>query len=121
MHDIRAVRADADAFDAALARRGVPPASAELLRQDAERRRELKLLQERQARRNTLAREVAEARRAGRDSAGIEAEATALRVEMDGLEARAAEQQSEIRAALASLPNVLDAGVPDGRDERTNV
>ena len=31
MHDIRAIRANAAAFDAALARRGLPSASAEIL------------------------------------------------------------------------------------------
>ena len=31
MHDIRAIRANATAFDAALARRGLPSASSEIL------------------------------------------------------------------------------------------
>ena len=58
MHDIRAVRSDPAGFDAALARRGLPPVSAELLAQDSERRAALTALQEKQARRNALAREV---------------------------------------------------------------
>ena len=59
MHDIRAIRANASAFDAALARRGLPSASAEILARDAERRAAQTALQERQARRNALSREIA--------------------------------------------------------------
>ena len=76
MHDIRAVRSDPACFDAALARRGLPPVSAELLAQDADRRAALTSLQEKQARRNALAREVGQGRRTGADTSAMEAEAT---------------------------------------------
>ena len=58
MHDIRAIRANATAFDAALARRGLPSASPELLARDAERRAARTALQEKQTRRNALSREI---------------------------------------------------------------
>ena len=51
----------------------------------------------------------------------MEAEAGALRGEMEGLEAKAARLEEETRAVLAALPNVLDPDVPDGPDERSNV
>ena len=121
MHDIRAVRADPAAFDAALARRGLPASSASLLSLDAERRAALTRLQERQARRNALARQVGEARRKGEESAAVEQEAQALRGEMEGLEAKAEKLGEEIRAKLSILPNRLDPDVPDGPDERFNV
>ncbi|MBN8927114.1 MAG: serine--tRNA ligase [Rhodospirillales bacterium] len=106
MHDIRAIRADAAAFDAAL---------------DGERRAALTALQEKQARRNALAREVGQGKRAGADTSALEAEATALRTEMEGLEARAAELDRAVTGLLESLPNTLDADVPDGPDESANV
>ncbi|HUA77990.1 MAG TPA: serine--tRNA ligase, partial [Acetobacteraceae bacterium] len=121
MHDIRAVRADPGAFDAALARRGVPAASDMLLALDAERRAVLTRLQERQARRNALSRLVGEARRKGEESAALESEAASLRGEMEGLEARAATLEEDIRRELAALPNMLDPDVPEGPDERFNV
>ncbi len=121
MHDIRAVRADPGAFDAALARRGLPSAAASLLALDGERRAALTQLQERQARRNALSRLVGEARRRGEDSAALEAEAVSLRGEMEALEAKAQTLEAEIRARLAGLPNVLDPDVPEGADERFNV
>jgi seryl-tRNA synthetase len=121
MHDIRAVRADPAAFDAAMARRGVPPIAAELLALDTGRRAAQTALQEQQARRNALSREIGQGRRTGTDTATLEAEATALRDAMDSLEKRVPELDTDIRRVLENLPNVLDASVPDGPDETANV
>jgi seryl-tRNA synthetase len=121
MHDIRAIRADAAAFDAAMARRGMSPVSPEVLALDTERRGVLTALQEKQARRNALAREVGQAKRSGADTAPLEVEATALRGEMEGLEARSAGLQDALNRILQALPNILDPDVPDGPDESANV
>ena len=121
MHDIRAIRADPAGFDAALARRGLPAVAEAVLALDAERRAALGQQQEQQARRNALAREVGQARRAGGDTALLEAEATGLRDASAALEARAAELETAVRARLDVLPNVLDPDVPDGADETANV
>ncbi len=121
MHDIRALRADPAAFDAAMARRGLPPVAAGALAVDADRRAALAAVQDRQARRNALAKQIGQGRRTGADTAAQEAEATALRDEMAALEARAAALDAAIPAQLAVLPNVLDPDVPDGMDEAANV
>ncbi|MBV9785554.1 MAG: serine--tRNA ligase [Acidisphaera sp.] len=121
MHDMRALRADPVGFDAALARRGLPPAAEGVLALDAERRAALTALQDLQARRNTLSRQVGQGRREGSDTASLEAEAAALRGEMEALEQRSAILDSEMRAILEALPNVLDPDVPDGADESANV
>jgi seryl-tRNA synthetase len=121
MHDIRAIRADPVAFDAAMARRGAPAVSAELMAMDAERRAAQTALQDVQARRNALAKDIGQGKRAGADTAALEAEATALRGNMDGLEKRVPVLDASIRGILESLPNVLDASVPDGPDETANV
>ncbi len=121
MHDIRALRADPAAFDAAMARRGLAAMTPALLVRDAERRAAQGAAQEKQARRNALAREIGQAKRTGADTAAREAEATALRAEMEALEARAGALDAALRASLEALPNLLDAGVPDGADERANL
>jgi len=121
MHDIRTIRADPAAFDAALARRGLGALAADLLAHDADRRAAQTATQEKQARRNALAREIGEGRRKGTDTAALEAESSALREEMASLEQSAAGLDSELRAILERLPNILDADVPDGRDETANV
>ncbi len=121
MHDIRTIRAEPAAFDAAMARRGLKPAAQAILDRDATRRAAQTDLQERQARRNALAKQVGEGRRRGEDTAALEAEATTLRGEMEGLEAEAARLDADIKAVLESLPNILDPDVPDGADETANV
>jgi seryl-tRNA synthetase len=121
MHDIRVVRADPAAFDAAMARRGLPPVADNLLALDADRRAAQTALQEKQARRNALAREIGQGKRAGADTSALEAEATTLRQDMDSLEKQVPELDAAIKGALEVLPNLLDASVPDGKDETSNV
>ena len=121
MHDIRAIRNDPAGFDAALARRGLPAPPPSVLALDAERRAAQTALQEKQARRNQLAKEIGQGKRSGADTAALEAEATTLRGEMEGLETRVGTLDAAVRAALDVLPNVLDPSVPDGPDETANV
>ena len=120
MHDLRLIRADPAAFDRALARRGLPPAAEEIIAEDAERRAALTALQDAQTRRNVLAKQIGQGRRTGVDTTALEAEATALRDQMDALEQRAAALETATDDALAALPNVLADEVPDGRDESAN-
>ncbi len=120
MHDLRAIRAEPAAFDAAMARRGLDPVTPDLLARDAERRAALAAAQAAQARRNALAREIGQGKRAGADTAAMEAVATALRAASEAQESRAAALDAAVRARLETLPNILDAAVPDGGDERAN-
>jgi seryl-tRNA synthetase len=121
MHDIRAIRADPDGFDAAMARRGLPPQAASLIALDAARRGATAAVQEAQSRRNAIAKEVGQGRRAGADTGALEAEAAALRDTMEALEQKSAALDEELKAGLARLPNRLDPEVPDGADETGNV
>jgi len=86
-----------------------------------DRRAALTALQEKQSRRNALAKEVGQGRRTGADTSALEAEATALRGEMEALESRASALESQASSELARLPNVLDDDVPDGADESGNL
>ena len=121
MHDIKAIRADAAGFDAAMARRGLADESAALIDLDASRRAAATAQQEAQSRRNALAKEIGQGKRVGADTAGLEAEATFLRGEMERLDGEAAKLEAALREDLAKLPNTLDADVPDGADETANV
>jgi seryl-tRNA synthetase len=121
MHDIRVVRADPAAFDAAMARRGLAPQSEAVLALDSARRAAMAATQEKQARRNALAKEIGQGKRGGADTSALEAEATALRDQMAALEAEAkAADEAQVRL-LEALPNILDAAVPEGREESANV
>lgn len=121
MHDIRALRADPTAFDADLARRGMAPVSAQLLAWDEEKRQAQTLLQDKQTRSKTLAREIGTLKRTGGDTAALEAEGASLRAEMEGLKEQVDALASQTTNLLATLPNRLDATVPDGPDESANV
>jgi seryl-tRNA synthetase len=121
MHDIRVIRADPAAFDAAMARRGLALVAGDIVARDAARRGDLTRAQELQAARNVLSRRVGDGRRRGEDTTELEAQAGAIRADMEILEKQAATAEDGIRAALATLPNILDTDVPDGRDERDNM
>jgi seryl-tRNA synthetase len=121
MHDIRRVREDAEAFDAALARRGAAPASATLLGIDQRRRAALTAFEQMQAARNALSKRIGQAKGRGEDAAPLLAEAAAMGEAIAREEAEAARLGAELDAALAALPNMLDAAAPDGRSEADNV
>ena len=121
MHDIRAIRENPDAFDAALARRGMSAQASVILDHDAARRAATQAAQEKQTRRNALAKEIGQGKRAGADTSALEAEAVALRGEMEALEGAAKEAEARVTALLESLPNRLDDSVPDGADETANI
>jgi seryl-tRNA synthetase len=121
MHDIRAVRADAAAFDAAMARRGLAPQSAALIALDEARREAIRGTEAAQSRRNELSREIGAAMKRGDKE-----EAERLKAEVAAIQAAAAsdlpgQRERELTAALEVLPNILDAEVPEGRDETANV
>jgi seryl-tRNA synthetase len=121
MHDIKAIRAEPEIFDAAMARRGLPAQSPDILALDVARRAAMTAQQEKQSRRNTLSKEIGQAKRSGGDTAALEAEATALRDDMEALTGEASRLDAELSAMLARLPNILDADVPDGAGEMDNV
>jgi seryl-tRNA synthetase len=123
MHDIKAIRDNPAAFDQGLARRGLPPISADLLSIDAERREHVQKLQDAQARRNAASKEIGEAMKAG-----DKARAEALKAEMGAIkdliasgEAVEREIDQRLTAALAVIPNLPLDEVPDGKDETGNV
>ncbi len=121
MHDIRAVRADPAGFDAALARRGLAPAAAEVLRLDDLRVEAVRVTQAAQTTRNELSKRIGAAMKAG-DAAEAERLKAEVKAAMEAAAAATPEAHVVARdALLATLPNRLDAEVPDGADETANV
>ncbi|KQN36964.1 serine--tRNA ligase [Sphingomonas sp. Leaf407] len=123
MHDIRLIRDDPAAFDAALARRGLAGRSGELAAID-ERRRALQTeLQTGQARRNEASKAIgaAKARRDEEAAAALMGEVAALKDRMPAIEAEEAALAQELTHALETIPNLALADVPQGADEDDNV
>ena len=120
MHDIRFIRENPEQFDAALARRGLSASAADILELDTRRRAVQTDLQEKQARRNEASREIGQIKAQGGDAGAVMAEVAELKKSVPALEAEEAELAAQITDQLISLPNILDAAVPDGEDEDQN-
>jgi seryl-tRNA synthetase len=123
MHDLKSLRADPAAFDAALARRGVFNASSAILEADAALRQVQTAVQGALARRNEASKLIGAAK-AQKDDAKAEAlmaEVTALKAEISAGEAEERDRAAALEALAASLPNIPAADVPDGTDEHGNV
>ncbi|WP_299733231.1 serine--tRNA ligase [uncultured Tateyamaria sp.] len=123
MHDIRAIRENPAAFDAALARRGDAPVSSELLALDEARRAKILAAETAQAEQNKASKEVGAAK--GR---GDEAEFERLRALISEKKSEISTMQDEAKAldarltdALSRIPNLPADDVPDGADEDDNV
>lgn len=123
MHDIRAIRDTPDAFDAALARRGLSAQSPAILALDEARRACILAAETAQADRNAASKLVGAAK-----AKGDEAEFERLRAlvaekkdEIARLEEDAKAKDEELRSLLSALPNLPAADIPDGADEDDNV
>ena len=121
MLDLKWLREEPEALDRALARRGLPPLAAGLREQDAAVRALQTAVQEHQARRNALSKEIGRARGQGGDAAALMAEVAALKERIQADEELLRARQAALEEELAGLPNVLADDVPDGADESANV
>jgi seryl-tRNA synthetase len=123
MHDIKSIRDNPEAFDAALKRRGLEPLSASLLAIDEKRRAAILASEQAQARRNSASREIGEAKKAKDDAraAALMAEVAELKTTMPQLEAAAKAADDELAKELAAIPNLPLDEVPEGADEHGNV
>ena len=72
-------------------------------------------------RRNTIAREINEARKAGKDPAPLMAEAADLPQKIKNNDTEQDAITSLIRTRLMRLPNILHESVPQGNDDTANV
>jgi seryl-tRNA synthetase len=123
MHDIRLIRQDPEAFDAALARRGGSPVAASLLALDEQSRAAQTAAQEAQAVANALAASIGALMAAGKhdEAEAAKVEAKAAKAGLPELEAQANDAAQALHTALAALPNLPAADVPDGLDEAGNI
>jgi seryl-tRNA synthetase len=123
MHDIKWIRDNPAAFDAALKRRGLAPLSASLLAIDEKRRAAILKSEQAQARRNSASKEIGDAKKAKDDAraATLMAEVAELKTTMPQLEAATKAAEQELATELAAIPNLPLDEVPDGADEHGNV
>ena len=123
MHDIRAIRENPAALDAALKRRGEDAMSSEVLNLDEARRAKIAAAENAQAEQNKASKEVGAAK-----ARGDEAEFERLRAlvgekkeEVARMRTEANNLDAQLTDMLARIPNSPAEDVPDGADEDDNV
>ncbi|HAU22019.1 MAG TPA: serine--tRNA ligase [Erythrobacter sp.] len=123
MHDIRSIRDNPEAFDAALARRGAAPAAAAILELDQQRRAVTTRMQEAQSRRNEASKAIGQAMAQGdKDTAEkLKVEVGELKQTLPALEEEDRKLGEALQNALAIIPNLPASDVPEGEDEKDNV
>jgi seryl-tRNA synthetase len=110
MHDLKWLREHGPEFDAALARRGMPAAAAEIIALDREWRALETKVQEDQALRNRLSKEIGQQRGPdGKPPAELLDQVSQLKDLLKIREAKLAVAKTELDTRLADLPNVLAA------------
>ncbi len=123
MHDIRAIRDNPAAFDAALSRRGLAPVSSDILAIDEERRGLIHAAETAQADQNRASKDVGAAKARGDEAAFEQLRALVADKKAEiarlGDEAKAADQR--LADLLMRIPNLPYDDIPDGRDEADNV
>ncbi|MCF8468165.1 MAG: serine--tRNA ligase [Sneathiella sp.] len=121
MLDLKWIRENPEAFDAAMARRGLPPQAAALLLVDASKRQFQTEMQEIQARRNAAAKEIGKAKASGANTEPLIQEVSVLKNASQNLETQERELQAKLDKYLAILPNILSDDVPEGASEEDNI
>ncbi len=120
MHDIRFIRENPQAFDAGLARRGLPAASREILDLDQKRRAAQTAVQERLARRNQASKEIGQKKAKKEDAAELMAEVARLKDEITTAETEDRDLGKALEDVLAGIPNLPAADVPEGKSADDN-
>ncbi|VVT12487.1 serine--tRNA ligase [Hoeflea sp. EC-HK425] len=123
MLDIKWIRENPAALDAALAKRGAEPQSEQLIALDEARRSHVGALQALQERRNAASKDIGKAM-AAKDQAtadSLKAEVAKLKDELQAGEAKERELDDALKHALSVLPNIPHDDVPVGKDESDNV
>ena len=121
MLDLRWIRDEPAAFDAAMARRGLPAQSPSILDLDKKRRALQTEAQNLQAERNDASKEIGAAKQQGRDAGNIMGRVAEIKERLAKLEEQEKEIAEQLDDQLAVLPNVLDDVVPQGADESENI
>ncbi len=123
MHDIKWIRDNPQAFDAAQVKRGKEPMADAVLALDADRRAHLTELQELQAKANAASKQIGAAmgRKDLAEAERLKAEVATIKATIQKGEAEEREIDRRIADLLAGIPNIPADDVPVGKDEHDNV
>lgn len=123
MLDIKWIRENAEAFDAALAKRGAEPQSQSLIALDEKRRSVVQKAQDMQSRRNAASKEIgaAMAQKNMELADRLKVEVAEIKTALPAAEEEERELTAALNDALSRVPNIPLDDVPVGKDEHDNV
>jgi seryl-tRNA synthetase len=123
MLDIKWIRDNADAFDAALAKRGASPLASTLIDLDEKRRSVIQKAQDMQSRRNAASKEIGAAMASKNSELAekLKTEVTAIKDLLPAAEEEERQVTAELTDQLSRIPNIPLDDVPVGSDETGNV
>ena len=121
MLDLKLIRSEPERVKAALARRGAGEDVDALLALDARRRELLPEVENAQAERKTISKQIGEAKQRGEDAAGPMAKVQELKETIESGKEELERVEAELGELTARLPNLPDPDAPDGMTEEDAV
>ncbi|HEX6456089.1 MAG TPA: serine--tRNA ligase [Solirubrobacterales bacterium] len=121
MLDLKAIRSDPERVKAALARRGAAEQVDKLLALDARRRELLPEVENAQAERKTLSKQIGERKQAGEDAEELMATVQGLKERIESAKEELEGVEAELAELALQLPNVPDPDAPEGMTEEDAV
>ncbi|MBB2753205.1 UNVERIFIED_ORG: seryl-tRNA synthetase [Rhizobium aethiopicum] len=123
MLDIKWIRENPEALDAALAKRGAEPLAQSLVALDEKRRSAVQKAQDLLSRRNLASKEIGAAlsQKNGDLAEKLKAEVAELKALLPTVEEEDRQLTAELNDALSRIPNIPFEDVPVGKDEHDNV
>ena len=121
MLDLRAIRANPEAVEQALARRGEHTPIAELFELDRRWREHLVEVEQLKAHRNAVSERIGRAKGRGPEAEAAIKEMKELGERIKSLDTEVRELESRINDLLLTIPNIPHPDVPDGTSEADNV
>jgi seryl-tRNA synthetase len=120
MLDLKFIREFQQSFDKVMVARGVTINSSLLLELDEKLRKQMFQLQELQNKRNDIAKQIGVSKQKGEDVTVLLTSADEIKAQLPQLEEAIKIQDNELNEILIGIPNILDEGVPFGKDENDN-
>jgi len=121
MLDLKAIRSDPERVKAALARRGAAEQVDELLALDARRRELLPEVENAQAERKTLSKQIGERKQAGEDAEELMAAVQGLKERVESAKEELEQVDRKLGELALTLPNIPDPDAPEGMTEEDAV
>ncbi len=127
MHNIKYIRENSNSFDEHMKKRNLLGVAEKVLALDSGKRQDVTKLQDLQQKSNMLAKEIGAMMASGRkeEAQAVMAESKQIKAEIAALkdvaENNVSGESNPLDEYLATLPNILDDDVPDGKNEDDNV